>query len=432
MTVNAAVAAPATGTGVKAGQKVAFGQLDWGWVVMSIGMAIGAGIVFLPVQVGMMGIWVFLLSSLIGYPAMYMFQKLFINTLAESDSCKDYTSIITEYLGKNWGMALGILYFIMLVIWVFVYSLAITNDSASYLRTFGITDTLLSENPLYSLCLISGMVFIASYSEKILFRISGFMAVSVLAIVLVLGLFMVPHWDMSNISAVPPSGELFKNAIITLPFTLTSILFIQSLSPMTIAFREHSQNVEEARYRSQRAMKVAFALLFCIVFFYAVSFTLTISQAQAVDAFNQNISSLAIIAQYMSGSVTTGLGIMINIFAVATSFLAIFLAFREACTGIVMNSLRRRYSDDQINHDKIKKGVTAFIILISWAAVVTNVPILYFTSLCSPIFGLVGCLIPAYLVYKIPRLAKYRGLATNIIIVVGILLVISPLLAFIG
>ena len=126
------------------------------------------------------------------------------------------------------------------------------------------------------------------------------------------------------------------------------------------------------------------------MFFYAVSFTLTISQAQAVDAFNQNISSLAIIAQYMSGSVTTSLGIMINIFAVATSFLAIFLAFREACTGIVMNSLRRRYSDDQINHDKIKKGVTAFIILISWAAVVTNVPILYFTSLCSPIFGLVG------------------------------------------
>ncbi|GAA4651078.1 amino acid permease [Kistimonas scapharcae] len=432
MTVNAAVAAPTTGTGVKASQKVAFGQLDWGWVVMSIGMAIGAGIVFLPVQVGMMGIWVFLLSSLIGYPAMYMFQKLLINTLAESDSCKDYTSIITEYLGKNWGMALGILYFIMLVIWVFVYSLAITNDSASYLRTFGVTETLLSESPLYSLCLIAGMVFLASYSEKILFRISGFMAMSVLATVLVLGAFMVPHWDMSNVSAAPPSGELFKNAIITLPFTLTSILFIQSLSPMTIAFREHSQNVEEARFRSLRAMKVAFALLFCIVFFYAISFTLTISQVQAVDAFNQNISSLAIIAQYMSGSVTNGLGIMINIFAVATSFLAIFLAFREACTGIVMNTLRRRYTDEQINQGTIKKGVTAFIILISWAAVVTNIPILYFTSLCSPIFGLVGCLIPAYLVHKIPRLAKYRGLATNIIIVVGILLVISPLLAFIG
>lgn len=32
---------------------------DTGWVIMSIGMAIGAGIVFLPVQVGLMGLWVF-------------------------------------------------------------------------------------------------------------------------------------------------------------------------------------------------------------------------------------------------------------------------------------------------------------------------------------------------------------------------------------
>lgn len=32
-----------------------FDSTDWGWIIMSIGMAIGAGIVFLPVQVGLMG-----------------------------------------------------------------------------------------------------------------------------------------------------------------------------------------------------------------------------------------------------------------------------------------------------------------------------------------------------------------------------------------
>lgn len=40
-----------------------FDGTDIGWIVMSIGMAIGAGIVFLPVQVGLMGVWVFLLSA---------------------------------------------------------------------------------------------------------------------------------------------------------------------------------------------------------------------------------------------------------------------------------------------------------------------------------------------------------------------------------
>lgn len=31
-------------------EAVRFDSTDWGWVIMSIGMAIGAGIVFLPVQ----------------------------------------------------------------------------------------------------------------------------------------------------------------------------------------------------------------------------------------------------------------------------------------------------------------------------------------------------------------------------------------------
>lgn len=80
-------------------EAIKFDSTDTGWVIMSIGMAIGAGIVFLPVQVGLMGLWVFLLSSIIGYPAMYLFQRLFINTLAESPECKDYPSVISEKLG---------------------------------------------------------------------------------------------------------------------------------------------------------------------------------------------------------------------------------------------------------------------------------------------------------------------------------------------
>ena len=153
-------------------EAIRFDGTDWGWVIMSIGMAIGAGIVFLPVQVGLMGLWVFLLSSVIGYPAMYLFQRLFINTLAASPECKDYPSVISGYLGKNWGIFLGALYFIMLVIWVFVYSTAITNDSASFLQSFGVTDSLLSKNPFYGLVLICCLVAMASRGEKVLFKIS--------------------------------------------------------------------------------------------------------------------------------------------------------------------------------------------------------------------------------------------------------------------
>ena len=86
-------------------EAIKFDSTDRGWIIMSIGMAIGAGIVFLPVQVGLVGVWVFLLSALIAYPSIYLLQRLFINTLADSPDCNDYPSIIGGYLGKNWGFS---------------------------------------------------------------------------------------------------------------------------------------------------------------------------------------------------------------------------------------------------------------------------------------------------------------------------------------
>lgn len=408
-----------------------FDSVDVGWIVMSIGMAIGAGIVFLPVQVGVMGLWVFLLSSVIGYPAMYLFQKLFINTLAESKKCTDYPGVISGYLGKNWGIALGILYFIMLVIWVLVYSLAITNDSASYLHTFGVTSGHLNHNIFYGLALICFLSYIGSKSEKFLFKISGVMAVTVIALVAFMGILLIPQWNFSNITVVGDWGAMLKDAIITLPFTLTSILFIQSLSPMVISYRSHEKSIEVARYKASRAMKIAFSILFVVVFFFAVSFTFAISQSEAQHAMKENISALAMIAHYFPGSWATIVGIVINIFAVVTSFFGVFLAFKEACKGLAMNILERRYDHHEINTNLVNKLTTVFIILVAWTAVALNLPILSFTSICSPIFGIVGCLIPAYLVYKVPALNKYKGAATYLIIITGTLLCISPLLTLI-
>ncbi|MFM1299399.1 hypothetical protein WFL92_14880 [Yersinia enterocolitica] len=411
-------------------EAIKFDSTDFGWVIMSIGMAIGAGIVFLPVQVGLMGLWVFLLSSIIGYPAMYLFQRLFINTLAESPECKDYPSVISGYLGKNWGIVLGALYFIMLVIWMFVYSTAITNDSASYLQTFGVTEGLLSDNPFYGLVLICVLVAISSRGEELLFKLSSFMVITKLLVVAALGISMVGMWHLYNVGMLPPVGLLIKNAIITLPFTLTSILFIQTLSPMVISYRAKEKSLEVARHKALRAMNIAFGILFCTVFFYAVSFTLAMGHDEAVKAYEQNISALAIAAKFFPGGWATVVSVILNIFAVMTAFFGVYLGFREATQGIVLNILRRIMPPENINERWVQNGIIVFAVLLAWGAIILNAPVLSFTSICSPIFGMVGCLIPAYLVYKVPALHKYKGLSLTVIIITGVLLCISPFLAF--
>nr|WP_232818753.1 amino acid permease [Megasphaera stantonii] len=411
-------------------EAIKFDGTDWGWVIMSIGMAIGAGIVFLPVQVGIAGIWIYLLSSVIGYPAMYLFQKLFINTLAAAEKAEDYPSIIAGYLGKNWGFFLGVLYFIMLVIWVFVYSTAITNDSASFLHTFGVTDTVLSDNPFYGLAIICILVALASRGEKLLFKLSTGMVLTKIGVIAVLGVIMVQHWDLANFGSFPDFEYLIKQTIIMLPFTLTSILFIQSLSPMVISYRAHNKSIEVARYKAIRAMNIAFGILFVVVFFYAISFNLAMGHDQAVEAYSKNISSLAMAAQGFEGNSVRIMSLILNIFAVMTAYFSVFLGFREACHGIALNCLRRMMPEERINKGALKFGILIFAVLVSWGAIVLNAPVLSFTSICSPIFGLVGCLIPAYLVYKVPMLHQFKDLSLKIIIFTGLLLVISPFLAF--
>ncbi len=411
-------------------EAIKFDGTDWGWVIMSIGMAIGAGIVFLPVQVGIAGIWIYLLSSVIGYPAMYLFQKLFINTLAAAEKAEDYPSIIAGYLGKNWGFFLGVLYFIMLVIWVFVYSTAITNDSASFLHTFGVTDTVLSDNPFYGLAIICILVALASRGEKLLFKLSTGMVLTKIGVIAILGVIMVQHWDLANFGSFPDFEYLIKQTIIMLPFTLTSILFIQSLSPMVISYRAHNKSIEVARYKAIRAMNIAFGILFVVVFFYAISFNLAMGHDQAVEAYSKNISSLAMAAQGFEGNSVRIMSLILNIFAVMTAYFSVFLGFREACHGIALNCLRRMMPEERINKGALKFGILIFAVLVSWGAIVLNAPVLSFTSICSPIFGLVGCLIPAYLVYKVPMLHQFKDLSLKIIIFTGLLLVISPFLAF--
>jgi serine transporter len=412
-------------------QKLAkkFEKVDFGWIVMSIGMAIGAGIVLLPVQIGVMGIWVFLGSALIGYPAMYFFQKLFINTLVHSKTCQDYPSILRDYLGHHWGIIPGILYFIMLIIWAFIYALTITNDSASYLVSFGVTSTYLSDNPLYSLCLLTALVWIASTKEKFLFAVSGSMAVMVLFIVAVMGLLLIPLWNLEAITQTPDWSSLWMNIIITLPFTLTSILFIQSLSPMVISYRSHFKSTEVARYKAIRAMNIAFIILFCVVFFFAISFTFAIKQEQALDAQAQNISALAIIAQYYPGNWATYAGVLIDIFAVVTSFFGVFLGLREALMGL-LRQLTKSFLQQGLTENKLRQGATLLIIVLCWLVTLSDWPILKLASLSGPIFGFVGCLIPAYLVFKIDDLKPYRTITTYFIIFTGILLCVSPLLHF--
>lgn len=85
-------------------------------------------------------------------------------------------------------------------------------------------------------------------------------------IIVLLGIVMVPYWNFANISAFTDFLPFLRDVFLTLPFTLFSILFVQILSPMNIAYRrleKTSVSQLTARY-GQTGWRILFwPLLFC-------------------------------------------------------------------------------------------------------------------------------------------------------------------------
>ena len=164
-----------------------------------------------------------------------------------------------------------------------------------------------------------------------------------------------------------------------------------------------------------------------------MSFTLAMGHDEAVKAYEQNISALAIAAQFISGDGAAWVkvvSVILNIFAVMTAFFGVYLGFREATQGIVMNILRRKMPAEKINENLVQRGIMDFRHFAGPSAIVLNAPVLSFTSICSPIFGMVGCLIRRGWFTKYRHCTNTKGMSLYLIIVTGLLLCVSPFPAF--
>ncbi|CCJ91281.1 transporter [Cronobacter turicensis] len=407
-------------------KKIPFTMYDLGWVVLCIGAAIGSGIVFFPLQVGLKGVWVFALAVILGYPAVYYMQKLFIETMARSDEHDSYLSIITSYVGSRWGLFLGGLYSFTVLKSMVEYALAITNDSASYLKTFGLTTQTLSDHWWWSLLLITTLSLIASKGEKLLFKVSGSMIAIKLLIIVSIGFVVIPFWNPDNISALPSASTLVMGTFPTLPFAIFSIMFVQILNPMNIAYKKREQNKEIAKYKIVRVHKVAYLILVTTVLLFVISIILSISEADALRAYHENISALALAANVIPGTTVKIMSVVLNVFSIVTAFLGIYLAVHESFLGLIKFASQKIFKHQDTNANKHSLIAFLMVVLILWLIVLTNFPILKVFVFGGVTYGIISCIVPGFIILRNQKFSDIRGFSVYYVILIGILMCIGP------
>ena len=238
---------------------------------------------------------------------------------------------------------------------------------------------------------------------------------------------MVPHWNIQNILRPLDVGNFMRDVVLTLPFALFSILYVQILNPMNIAYRKLESDPRVAAYRIVRANRIAYAILVVSVLFFACSFAFTISQADARYALEHNVSALAIVARVMPGVWVKAMSVMLDMFAILSAFFGIYLGFHEAVRGILLNVLGRFVRREAMHKSVVNIGVAVAIAAMLWIWVSANFSTMLILQITGPIYGITTCLVPCYLIWRVPSLRNLRRWPVWFVSFYGLLLIVSPL-----
>ncbi|OCG76101.1 HAAAP family serine/threonine permease [Gilliamella sp. Nev6-6] len=395
------------------------------WMLSLYGTAIGAGVLFLPINAGVGGLIPLLVMLILAFPMTFFAHRALCRfVLSGKNSNGDITVVVEESFGRTAGIWITVLYFFAIYPILLVYSVGITNTVDSFMvNQLGMQPI---PRALLSFVLVAFLMSIVHFGEELIVKVMSVLVFPFIAVLMMLALFLIPEWNSSNLS-FSLNSEGGHSILMTLWLVIPVMVFAFNHSPiissLAVAKRKEYGNI----YAEPKCTKIIAAsniMMVVTVMFFVFSCALCLSPAELLEAKTQNISTLSYLANRFNSPVIEYIGPPIAFIAMAKSFLGHYLGGKEGFNGLVQKILRNR--NKTISEKKLDKLAIAFMFVTAWGIATINPSILaLIESLGGPILAILLFLMPMYAIHQIPALAKYRGKLSNVFIVVMGLVAIS-------
>ncbi|MBQ4846174.1 aromatic amino acid transport family protein [Pseudoalteromonas sp. MMG005] len=398
-------------------------QHDTQWVLSLFGTAVGAGILFLPINIGIGGFWPLLIMTILAFPMTYLAHRgLARFVLSSKQADADFTDVVEEHFGAGAGRLISLLYFFSIFPILLIYGVGLTNTVDSF-----IVNQLALESPprvVLSGILVAGMIAIMMGGEKLLMRTFSALVYPLVAVLLFLSLYLVPNWQIPVINT-PDAVSLTQTLWLSVPIVVFSFSHAAAISSFVNVQRRHYK--ERAVSKSEKILQCTSIMLIVFVLLFVFSCVLSLSPEQMTQAKQANVSVLSYLANVYDNPYIAMLGPLVAFIAIMSSFLGHFLGARESFNGL----MSKQTSLTIATIDKL--GVALMFIAI-WVCAVLNPSILdMMGAISGPIIAMILFIMPTIAVYKVPALQQYKGkLGTYFVLAVGLLSVSALLFNMLG
>lgn len=397
---------------------------DVSWVLSLFGTAVGAGVLFLPINAGMAGFWPLVIMTILVGPMTYLAHRgLCRFVLSSGKPGSDITQVVAEHFGEGAGKLITILYFFAIYPILLIYGVGITNTVDSFL-----VNQLEVASParwILSLVLIMGMMSVMLLGEKFMLKVTQLLVYPLIAILAVLSFWLIPEWNLSSLSDMPSLSSFSTTLWLTIPVLVFAFNHSPAISSFALA--QHREYGKQAVQKSERILFANAGLLLGFVMLFVFSCVLSLSPAELGEAKAQNISILSYLANKQDSLIISYIGPVVAFLAIVSSFFGHYLGAREGLNGII--SQQAKSAGITIPEKTVNLITIVFIIVTLWIVAIINPSILgMIESLGGPIIAAILFIMPMIAVRKVPAMQKYRGVWTNAFVLIMGCIAISAIL----
>ncbi len=397
------------------------------WVLALFGTAVGAGILFLPIQVGQSGFWVLLLVSVLIYPTIYLGHCLYALIPSRVADGADFFAAVGRWLPR-WGAVLLHLLFISWLLTLLVaYSISLTNDLGEFLSGQGWLTPSMHHRVWLSFSILAALMLLLRFARPMLVRILGGFSLLLIMLLALVSVALMPHWSWSlagDALAVPTPFEMLKQFLLLFPLLTLSFMFFPTLSSLVRDLRSRIPDTQRRQTRLHRIICAATLALMIFLLLFVISFMLAIPKSDFERAAHNNISALALLGNHYKGTWLGDLGPAISMVALLTSFLGIFIGYRESLLSLLIQRQRvDKAKATAVRYENLLHGLT---FVVTWMLAIANVPVMAILGdLVAPLGAIFLLIVPAGVVLFIVDFRVDRGLGAGFVLVSGILVLIA-------
>ncbi|MCE3037045.1 serine/threonine protein kinase [Helicobacter sp. faydin-H20] len=393
------------------------------WILSLYGTAIGAGVLFLPINAGMGGLIPLLVMLVLAFPLTYFTHRALCRFVLEgSEKSDDITVVGEKYFGKFGGGVLTLLYFFAIFPILLVYSVGITNNISSFMiHQLGMAEP---DRLLLSFCVVAVLMAVVSFGEEIIVKTMSAIVFPFIAVLVISALWLIPKWNGALFENISFSGVDGQSLWVVMLLILPTMVFAFNHSPIISSLAVHckEQYGKDADKKASSIIAGSNILMLITVMFFVFSCAMCLSPEEFQKAKAENLPILSYLANHFSDmTIFAFLAPIVAFVAMSKSFFGHYLGAKEG-----LNRILFRITSDKISLGMANKITGIITFIVAWLVAYKDPNVLgIIESIGGPILAIILYLMPLYAIYKFPQLHKYKNFAQNIFIFIFGLITIS-------